>query len=57
MALGLSCVSILVMSIVAAYLNVTQGYATFWLLAALLGNNGDSAPRTTVSAARSSMDH
>jgi hypothetical protein len=56
MALGLGWVSILVMSIVAAYLNVTQGYATFWLLAALLVNNGDRARRTTAGAAPFSMD-
>jgi hypothetical protein len=39
MALSLACVAILAMTSVAAYLNVTQGYATFWLLAALMVNN------------------
>jgi hypothetical protein len=38
MALALACLTIVGMSVVAAYLNVTQGYATFWLLAALMVN-------------------
>jgi hypothetical protein len=40
MAIGLACLSILGMSTVAAYLNVSQGYATFWLLSALLVSAG-----------------
>ena len=43
MALGLACVAILAMTAVAAYLNVTQGYATFWVLAALMVNNAVAA--------------
>jgi hypothetical protein len=47
MALGLSCVAILAMTALAAYLNVTQGYATFWLLAALMVNSAVAAGRTS----------
>jgi hypothetical protein len=43
MALSLACVAILAMTAVAAYLNITQGYATFWLLAALMVNNAVAA--------------
>lgn len=43
MALSLACVAILAMTAVAAYLNVTQGYATFLLLAALMVNNAAAA--------------
>ena len=43
MSLSLACVAILAMTAVAAYLNVTQGYATFWLLAALMVNDAAAA--------------
>ncbi len=43
------------MTAVAAYLNVTQGYATFWLLAALLVNNSDAVGRMTPAASAGTL--